>query len=460
MIIINIGFKKILKGGENMEATALIAVLNGGPVKLSGGKKGTQKATDGFENILLGFGAKSKEDPKAEPQDLNAVILQLLALLNMIQPQNEAGGTEGGENNDLNRNTLLTQITANIPENAEIGRLWKQLTSSFSSEGKFDEVVAAKFYEALTASVPELSKPDVHAFMEQLKNLLSQKPDGQNAFSGSVNTAKDNIAAVEPFDSSQTGGSRENVEQSDSMQMRLSPAKNVETSENVQADSTIEGAETKVVEKVSSKEPEKVTDIVKTASDATEGLQTEKAVNSTAKSDIPILESFLGEVPAGNKTGINEKVQMFQKSRPFAAETFEQLVDNVRLAIRDGTREMSIKLKPDSLGNVMIKIFSDGDKLTAELFVENAYVHEAMQYHAQELKNQIQQHGYNLAEVNVYQTSDWQTGNFNNGDSQQKNDYRSKKYRYNYTEKDQVEEIAAKSMYDGWANTGSINYVV
>jgi len=442
-----------------MDAAALTAVLNSSPGKLSAGKKGTQKTTDGFENILQGFGAKSKKDPQTADQDSNAVLLQLLALLNMMQSSDEASGTECSENDDLNRNSLLTQIAAKLSENTEIGRLWEQLTSSFSSEGKFDEIAAAKFYEALTASVPELSKSDVDTFMEQLKNLLSQKSDSQNAVSDSVNTAKGNTVAVESFDSSQTGESRESVKQSDSVQ--LSPVKNGKISGDVQTDSAREGMKAKNVEMADSQDPAKVADIAKTGPDAAEGMQTEKAVNSTAESDIPILESFLGEVSTGNKTGITEKTQMLQEARPFAAETFEQLVDNIRLAIRDGTRELSLKLKPDNLGNVLIKILSHGDKLTAELFVENTYVHEVMQYHAQELKNQIQQHGYNLAEVNVYQTSDWQSGNFNSGDFQQKNDYRSKKYKYNYrTEEDQVEEIAAKSMYDGWGNTGSINYVV
>jgi len=442
-----------------MDAAALTAVLNNSPGKLSTGKKDVQKATDGFETILQGFGTKSKKDIKTADQDINAVLLQLLALINMMQCSDETCGTEGGENDTLQRNSLLTQIAASLSDNAEISRLWKELTSSFSSEGKFDEITAAKFYQALKSSVPEMSKLDIDTFLEQLKNVLNQKSDNQNFVSGNANAAKGPIAADESFERSQTGEAQESVKQSDSIQ--LSPVKNGKISGDIQADSGTEGMKTKDVKMGNGQDSAKATDIAKTGSDAAEGMQTEKTISNTLKSDIPILESFLGEVSAGAKTGVNEKAQMLQDAKPFTVETFEHLVDNIRLAIKDGTRELSLKIKPDNLGNVMIKIFSDGDKLTAELFVENAYVHEAIQYHAQELKNQIQQHGYNLTEVNVYQTSDWQAGSFSSGEFQQKNDYRLKKYKYNYRdEESQVEEIAAKSMYEGWGNTGSINYVV
>lgn len=415
------------------------------------GRNDVKSAVEGFEKILQGFGKKSKKDLFALDQDINSVLLQYLASINLIQCPDEKGNEPvDGEYGNLNS---LTQIDAQLSDVVEISRLWKALVSSFSSEGKFDEIIAAKFYEALKLSMPEMSEVDFDLFLEQLKNQLNQ-------ISENLNIAEDDVTENEYLGLIQAGESKENVKQKDYEQ--ISPVKNGNISVNGEEDYKRDVVITKGRETWSNLDSAKESEIAKSVNYDTGTINTEKTSNNALENDIAILDGILGEVSAGSKANINDRVQTLHEVRTLTAETFEEIVDKIQLAVKDKTSELSLKLKPEYLGNVMIKIISEGDKIRADLFVENAYVHEAVQYHAQELKNQIQQHGYNLTELNVYQTSDWLTGNFNGSSFQQNTHlYHFKKTRYNFhNQEKQIEEVVAKSKYDDWRNTGSINYVV
>lgn len=429
-----------------MDITGLAAVLNNGPNKTSAGKKDVLKAAANFETILQEFEKESAKDLKEIGQNLNVVLLQLLALINMGQlPDEKANGAVSDDVNNL-QNQLLVQNTVRLLDNGEINSLWKDLVTRFFSEGRLNEKIAAKFFEALKSCSPEMAKVDINSFLEQLKKLLNQKADSIKA----ANENESSIVQKKSVEVEQTGG------------YNLAPMKK---SEKFQIDIEASAAkrDNKTKEMDMKKEQNQIKEWVsKTGKSYSEVIPAQKSFKNTLNIDFPVLERYSNEVlPESKPTGLNEKVLLSQETRPFPIKTLEQIVDKIQLALKGGRSELSLKLKPEHLGNVMVKIFSDGNKLRAELFIENAYIHEALQYHAQELKNQIQQHGYNLTEVNIYQTSDWQAGNFNGREFEKNFEFHhSRKTRYNLKDEEQVKEITSLKYLNGLENTVSVNYVV
>lgn len=423
--------------------------------------KNEAKSDDaGFEEILRGFGKRFKKDSSALGQDLYSILLQYPTLISLFQCSDDQAGNESSDAICGCINTQ-TQIDALLSDDEKIARLWETLVSSFTSEGKFDGVAAARFYEALKSSLPEISEVDFEFFLEQLKNKFNQ------AFNNLI-IAKDEVKENKNQELIETGSSEENAIQED-FNFRNSLAKSKNTAfnngENYRKDMVIaKGQETLDNHPDSNRESQ----TAKLPNSEFETRDMQKESNNALKNDYSGFDGFLSEASADlgagtSKSVISNRIQKLSDERSLAVEALDKIVDKIQMALKDKTSELSLKLKPDYLGNVLIKIISEGEKIRAEIFVENAYVHEAMQYHAQELKNQIQQHGYNLTELNVYQTSDWFAGNFSEGGFRQQNTgsyhFKRAKFNYHYQEK-QIEEVMAKSQYDDWQKTGSINYVV
>lgn len=114
-----------------MDMTVLATVLNNGPNKTSAGKKDVLKAAANFETILQEFEKEPAKDLKEIGQNINVVILQLLALINMGQlPDEKANGAVSDDVNNL-QNQLLVQNTVRLLDNGEINSLWKDLVTRF-----------------------------------------------------------------------------------------------------------------------------------------------------------------------------------------------------------------------------------------------------------------------------------------------------------------------------------------
>ncbi|MCR4430508.1 MAG: flagellar hook-length control protein FliK [Tepidanaerobacteraceae bacterium] len=424
--------------------------------------KNEAKSDDaGFEEILRGFGKRFKKDSSACGQDLYSILLQYPTLISLFQCSDDQAGNESLYAICGYINTQ-TQVDALLSDDEKIARLWQTLVSSFTSEGKFDGVAAARFYEALKSSLPEISEVDFELFLEQLKNKFNQ------AFNNLIIAKDEEVTENKNQESIETGSLEENAMQKD-FNFRNSLAKSENSAfnngENYRKDMVMaKGQETSDNHPDSNRESQ----TAKLTNSEFETRDMKKESDNALKNDYSGFDGFLSEASADSGVGasksvISDRIQKLSDERSLAVEALDKIVDKIQMALKDKTSELSLKLKPDYLGNVLIKIISEGEKIRAEIFVENAYVHEAMQYHAQELKNQIQQHGYNLTELNVYQTSDWFAGNFSEGGFRQQNTgyyhFKRAKFNYHYQEK-QIEEIMAKSQYDDWQKTGNINYVV
>ncbi|HHW02864.1 MAG TPA: flagellar hook-length control protein FliK [Thermoanaerobacterales bacterium] len=430
-----------------MNMTVVSEVLNNGPNKIAAGKKDALITEADFDAILQEYGKETVKDTNVNQNfnDINDILLQLLAFLSTgFLSDKKIAEMPVGNADSLQKNQSPEQIAARLLGNGDMNRLWEDIVNNFFAEGKLDEKMAVKFFKALKSCLPEIAKADIGSFLEQLKNLLEQKAEdfktaGENK--GFIATKSVEVEKTQNFDPAP-------VEKVKNYKMESEPS--------VKQD-------VKAIEQEAVRGKNQIMDRVsKTQNSYSEELLVQKSHENNSNISFQVLERYSGGISFESSfKSIDEKPETSQGIRLFSGKTLEQIVDKIQLALKDGTSELSLKLKPEHLGNVMVKIFSEGNKLRAELFIENAYIHEALQYHAQELKNQMQQHGYNLTEINIYQTSDWQGGTYNGREYEQ--NYESRYYRrvrYSPNDEEQSMEITQLRYYNGLENTVSVNYVV
>ncbi len=80
-----------------------------------------------------------------------------------------------------------------------------------------------------------------------------------------------------------------------------------------------------------------------------------------------------------------------------------QISDKMNNAIRNGVTEVRVQLRPESLGDVTVKIRIEGDIVTAKIQVENQQVKAIVENNFQSLKDSLAQHNLQTGslEVNV-----------------------------------------------------------
>lgn len=80
-----------------------------------------------------------------------------------------------------------------------------------------------------------------------------------------------------------------------------------------------------------------------------------------------------------------------------------QISDKMNNAIRNGVTEVRVQLRPESLGDVTVKIRIEGDIVTAKIQVENQQVKAIVENNFQSLKDSLSQHNLQTGslEVNV-----------------------------------------------------------
>jgi len=143
---------------------------------------------------------------------------------------------------------------------------------------------------------------------------------------------------------------------------------------------------------------------------------TTEAVNELIKNNNPV-ETFgiIVQTPTKDEVTTNFKdLDLYEKGSVSASKSsleqikvlkdaiFDEMVGKVQVAVKGQVREMRIKLKPEHLGEIIVRITADKDEMSAEFFVKNAQVKEALQSSVAEIKSQIQQQGYEISEIKVY----------------------------------------------------------
>lgn len=178
------------------------------------------------------------------------------------------------------------------------------------------------------------------------------------------------------------------------------------------------------------------------------------------------------------KTSIEPGVNIYKNPEQFSEKTVEvnlgefreidmefdniveNIVQNIDTGLKDNTETIHIRLKPDYLGEMFIKVVSEKGSLKVQLFAENAKVRQVLQMQAPELENQIQQQGYEIAKVDIHEFMSFEDMGFQNQFSGGENPFNQGKrnsflnYRTKFVEKEE------SNPYERWNGEGSINYVV
>ena len=92
--------------------------------------------------------------------------------------------------------------------------------------------------------------------------------------------------------------------------------------------------------------------------------------------------------------------QAFAKNMNYEA-MYSQVDSFIKMNFNPETREMKMRLTPDDLGEVEVKINIDKNIMIAEFTVENQRVKEVLESRFNELKNNLNEKGIDVSQINV-----------------------------------------------------------
>ncbi|TYP59927.1 flagellar hook-length control protein FliK [Thermosediminibacter litoriperuensis] len=323
-----------------------------------------------FKNLL---GLLQQESDK---KNLNAAVCSvLLQLINLLYQDLKT--TEETANSVESADRLMPGIITGANQlNKGVLPLLKNIVIKFEKSGEIDNLKILQLYRKLCESIPQLKSLDLQDFKDHLEHFLQK----------SVMTKK--LQTV-PRDVITEGRILKNQVQSKS-KSELSNTTSHGYVLNINKNTTAKTT-------VGSYESTPNGQVVETLEDKTETI---KVGVQYAAIDVSADDKAFTTERAGAEKNTEQKPEQF-----FKTEIFDKVVAKVQMALKGQAREMRIKLKPEFLGDIVIKIVAVEGEMSAELFVKNAYIRETLQANANEIKNQIQQQGYSITEVKVYEFS-------------------------------------------------------
>jgi len=167
----------------------------------------------------------------------------------------------------------------------------------------------------------------------------------------------------------------------------------VEVKTTIDADVKLEDAEVKVEVKgeVADKTPTKA------------NVETDTPTANVQKSETTlVVEQTVDQLVEVKETIEVSKIQTTQVAKVHQ-NILNQVVDAAKMSfnLEDETSEMLIKLKPNSMGNVELKVSIEKGVLLAEFSVESQIVKEALESNLADLRNALSDKGFSIHDLNV-----------------------------------------------------------
>lgn len=382
----------------------------------------------GFKEIFKSIQDSSKKGSGNFDEEIDALLMQILSILGInIDIKNFDDKLPILKEFKSHRELELQSSFSMAPEQ-ELTRILQDLLSEFREDGQLSTTNINKFFDTLKAKVPEMETIDLDTFGSSLNEVLQ-------TFTGKESESEKGPDMKNPFAS----------------HPKIKPDK-VETEENLKI------PEEKSLSRKVSKEvsPEKATKepVVPT-------------VKEVVKNEVNGLLTMVNDVYHVEDVKPMSEDRMATISHPdssFGDESkiFDQIVDKIELALKGEDQQVSIRLKPEYLGEVIVKVFTDKDRIKAHFFVENMQVKEMLSVHAQDFKNQVQEQGYNFSEISVYDLSEsGESASFNQHFQGGSNYHQPKRSKYSFkNNEDGIEEISSKNYFDPWQYESSVDYTV
>lgn len=187
----------------------------------------------------------------------------------------------------------------------------------------------------------------------------------------------------------------------------------------------------------------------------------EKATTMVTKTSPQMVQTEMAKTPeqAMNQTfDVNQVVQTSKVESVQMGRVHQNILNqvvnaaNMSFNLEDETSEMLIKLKPNSLGNVELKVSIEKGVLLAEFNVESQIVKEALESNLADLRNALSDKGFNVHDLNVSVGQDQQK----QGQSSQ---HRTFAKRQKHIELNAVESVFEKASLESISNRSTIDYL-
>ncbi len=122
---------------------------------------------------------------------------------------------------------------------------------------------------------------------------------------------------------------------------------------------------------------------------------------SSVDIEFPLL--YGNVVPEIFNDRINESViqKAFPQSDTFRDEIISRIAGKAKLLVTDEQSEITIDLKPESLGKMVLKVVAENDNVTARLLTENNIVKEVIEANFQLLKESLEKQGLIVQDISV-----------------------------------------------------------
>lgn len=424
-------------------------------------KTKTQKSfKDLFDKIKI-FKSKVKNNKATLsedidiPEDLYNFILQLI---NFIK-------TEGlvDENlNDLNLASLenenimlgisLDERTLNIDNligDSDFNEFWQKLISEVKANTLTDETLDT-FVEELQEKFPEINKIDSDVLKNQITKLLS------NTDKSTIKEETGNIEDVKPLQLDKQFDIEDKVDDENIKAEEYTKFKPEQEKAVDREDKTFKSSRKQKpkLQRQRESKPELIQNPVVSKTDE-EQVRT-KDIDSLDKN---IVDSTVLTQKSSNIDEIEINTEVLQDEPIDFDKVFDKIVQKVDTLIDDETDMVRIRLKPDFLGDVLIKIVSEDGQLKTQLFIENAKVRNAINVKAANLKTQIQKQGYNSVEVDVYDMTDSGYMDYQGNQNSGNQNFDRPKQRFYQNLRNEATKRHIESQYDSWYDVSSVNYM-
>lgn len=357
-------------------------------VKTEKKQSNAEDVTDETKEIV-----KSIEDKLNISEDeLNA----LMALLNIapaeLQQLLETNTELIGQFQELS--TLITQI-----------QISSQLNDNQQVDPKLLQLMMDKLSEIKT-EIESMDKSDDGTFgeaiLKQLETLTKSSDSGQTVADAKVvepTSDKKTESDFETLRSTLGLNGETNVKRAETTEKNVEVVES-DSQESDEASLKIEGVNSKSDTDAKSNDREQKSDD-KTQVSVKTNSEGEVVITKTQSESNAILDQITMKQPSTVTNGTY--FQTSGQTTVSRQDVFDQIMDSIRgnVKLDDNGSHMLMKLKPESLGSVELKISIHKGVVQAEINVENEMVKAAVESNLDNLKHSLTQKGYQLNQINV-----------------------------------------------------------